>query len=471
MKLQATLLPLLLLCSNLILARGSSNNIHVTTPTSSTSSVTAVSPPSITTETSSAASTVGGGGTNPVFQLAGYVKDSFVRMKDGTVQLYTNHQRCKSIRSKQKLYLEQKSLSLPENEQKAAKKYSMSAGGITYEEFDFLQKGKEDRGRLANMVFMMVFAPNFVPYAFMFFPDMLPSSFSMSVSSRSGMNFSKWDMISRERAHAVLQTMIDVERSARVAPLISNLNPFGKGRVRRNMEKMENMGHACGALLSADEATGRNGAELVMKVLEDEIYSKEEPNKGRTALTFLPKSIVKGLGRAMDAPSSNSFLPTFLVRGKVLNNLSQIKDSDEFIVDQNINLNSLDMDLLQDACNKRLIGGPGCTKGDMVEGLSSWMDLTVKKPQEKVNGNSGKCCYNGNLARVALLCYNAIDGARDARASSFLPRLMYQGQMYSSLNKNVQINSDSRKGQPQIKGGGKSSNESPSSTGGRRWFK
>ena len=123
-------------------------------------------------------SSSGDSGTNPVFQLAGYVKDSFVRMKDGSVQLYTNHKKCNEIRSKQKEYLEKIASTLPKEEQKAAKKYYPSAGGITYEEFDFLQKGKEDRGRLANTVFMMVFAPNFVPYAFMFFPDMLPSSFS-----------------------------------------------------------------------------------------------------------------------------------------------------------------------------------------------------------------------------------------------------------------------------------------------------
>ena len=475
MRAFSSIIPLLLICSNNVVSglrsrSKLSTNLHLVEHTSAVSS-SVVEPPTspITTGDTSpvqaAAAGSGGTGTNPIFQLAGYVKDSFVRMKDGSVQLYTNHKRCKSIRQKQKLFLEQAALTLPEQQQKAAKKYHMSAGGITYEEFDFLQKGKEDRGRLANMVFMMVFAPNFVPYAFMFFPDMLPSSFQMPMNSATA-NFSKWDMMSRERAHAVLQTMIDVERSARVAPMMSNLNPFGKGRTKRNMEKMDRLGHACGALLSADGAKGRNGAELVMNVLEDEIYSVEEPNKGRTALTFLPKSIVKGLGKALDAPSSSlSFLPTFLVRGKVLNNLSQIKAADEFLVAQNVDLTTLDNEMLQDACSKRLIGGPGCTKEEMVQGLSSWVDLAVRRPIEKTK-QSGKS-YNGNLARVALLCYNAVDGARDARASSYLPRLMYQGQLYSNLKSNVVANSDSRRSQSQ------STDESskPESSTGRKWFK
>ena len=379
-----------------------------------------------------------GSGTNPIFQLAGYIKDSFVRMKDGSAQLYTNHKRCNDIRTKQRAFLANAASSLPLSEQKAAMKYRTSAGGITYEEFDFLQKGKEDRGRLANIVFMMVFAPNFVPYAFMFFPEMLPSPFSMQMAAKGP--FNKWDMISNERAHSVLQTMIDVERSARVAPMMSNLNPFGKGKTKRMMERMDKLAHACGALLSADNAAGPNGADLVLKVLEEEIYTAEKPKKDRTSLTIVPKPIIKGLGRALEAPSSSQFLPAFLVRGKVLNILTQITASDEFLVDQNIDLNGLSTDLLQEACSKRLIGGPGRTNKEMIDALSSWLELSVRQPSEKLGRKP--LHYNGNLARVALLSYNAIDAARDSRASSFLPRVMYQGQLYSNASTRVENKSE-----------------------------
>jgi hypothetical protein len=433
MKLSINFLVTCILCSTTPVAIAST----------ATSPNTVVVPPPPAVSSSSG----GGGGSNPVFQLAGYVKDSFVRMKDGTVQLYTNHQRCNTIRAKQKEYLQSYVSSLPsstpEKELKAASKYRMNAGGISYEEFDFLQKGKEDRGRLANIAFMMVFAPNFVPYAFMFFPEMLPSSFNMPPANTNlpggagGIPPTKWDLLSRERSHAVLQTLIDVERSARVAPLISNLNPFGKGKTRRMMEKMDRLGQTCGALLAADGASGTQGAELIMKVLEDEIYTTDQPKKDRTALTIIPKVVMKGLGKALEAPSSSlAFMPTFLLRGKVLNTLMLITASDEFLVDQNIDLNTLSSDLLQDACSKRLIGGPGRTNEEMIHGLSSWLELSVKRPAEKVkqsgtSTSTSSLHYNGNLARAALLSYNAVDGARDARASSFLPRLMFQGQLYS----------------------------------------
>eukprot|EP00957_Ditylum_brightwellii_P159421 12135408-Ditylum_brightwellii.AAC.1 len=84
-----------------------------------------------------------GGGGNPIVQLAGYVKDSVVRMKDGTVELYTNHQKCNEIRSKQQLYAK-----LHDIKGKAA---IAKAGGISYAEFDFLQRGKEDRSKLTQL--------------------------------------------------------------------------------------------------------------------------------------------------------------------------------------------------------------------------------------------------------------------------------------------------------------------------------
>lgn len=377
----------------------------------------------------------GGGGGNPIAQLAGYVKDSFVRMKDGSIQLYSNHKRCNEIRTKQKDHLAAIAAKFPPNspEQKAASKYRNNAGGISYEDFNFLVKGKDDRSKLANIVFMMFFSPNFVPYAFMFFPEMLPSPFAMP--SKQAMPFSKLENISRERTHAVLQTMINLEKSSRVPPMLSNMNPFGKGKTRRTMEKMDLLGRQAGGLLVANNANGSKGAELVLKVLKDEIYTDEKPKNNN--LQDLPKPLVKGLGRALEAPSFNSLLPGFFVRGKIVNNLKQIEMADEFLVNENVNLNSLSTDLLEETCSARLIGGPGRSNDEMVEGLEAWLDLAVRQPKE-ITKENGKNC-NANLLRTALLSYNALDGARDGRAASYLPRLLFQGQMYSSNNDNAQI--------------------------------
>ena len=366
---------------------------------------------------------------NPVGQLAGYLKDSVVRMKDGSVQLYSNHKRCNDIRTKQRSYLSLAAATLPENEQKAAMKYNVSAGGISYEEYNFLGKGKEDRGKLANIMFMMVFSPNFVPYAFMFFPEMLPSPFAKPMKNM-GLPHTKWHEISRERTHAVVQTLLDLEKAARIAPMISNINPFGKGKTRRMMEQMDRLGHDIGGLLLANDATGARGAELALKVLKDEIYTIEKPKKNHANLVSFPNAVVNGLGRALEAPSFNTLIPTFIVRGKVLNALKKIETADQFLVAQNIDLNSLSPDLLQEACSDRLIGGLGPSEDEMVERLESWLDTTVREPEKIVKKTGAH--YNGNFARATLLCYNLLDGTRDGASASYLPRLLFQGQMSSS---------------------------------------
>ena len=66
----------------------------------STISVKPAMPPPLASATAAAAAADAGaaasssGGSNPVFALAGFLKDQLVRMKDGTVECYTNHKRC-----------------------------------------------------------------------------------------------------------------------------------------------------------------------------------------------------------------------------------------------------------------------------------------------------------------------------------------------------------------------------------------
>ena len=89
-------------------------------------------------------------------------------------------------------------------------------------------------------------------------------------------------------------------------------------------------------------------------------------------------------------------------------------------------VDSISSDLLAEACSARLIGGPGWTDNERREALSSWLREVEVDPREAAKG--GKVHFNGNLARAALMCYNAVDGTRDVRADSSLMRAMYQGQ-------------------------------------------
>lgn len=347
---------------------------------------------------------------------------------------------------------------MPANERRRAPKYYPTAGGITYAEFDFLQKGKDDRNKVMQLGFMMVYASRFVPYAFMFFPDMLPSPFRTGVAAaeekRLGLGggaMAKWDTISRERAHAVLSTMLAIERDARVPSKLLKLNPFGHTAAKKTMAQLEEVGNYGAALLATQGLSGVPGAETIVTVLRDQIYTPAdvEPRgilsrRDRTGIKEVPKVIVRGVARLIDAPHFNGLLPGFLLKGKVLNHLQILSDADEFLVSQNVDLDTLSGDLLLEACNRRLIGGANHSEETLRAGLASWLNLSVKEPT-KVVGKTG-LEYNANLARLSLLCYHAVDGARDARASSYLPRLMFQGQVKGALR-------ESARQEREVKGG------------------
>ena len=360
----------------------------------------------------------GGGGKNPVVALAGFVKDQVVRMKDGTIELYTNYKKCNDIRSKQKEF----AVSAGQVRREA------TTGGITYAEYDFLQRGKDDRTKLGSLLFMMFFAPNFLPYAIMFNPGMMPSPFKVPPRTGGAMEETRWEAISRQRTHAVIGAMMDMEKSARVAPAMAKMNPFGGAKTKRNMERIDQMAHTGGTLLAASGASGLQGGAYILSLLSDKLYkaSAEPFTKKETQLVSVPKPIIKGLASAIAAESPPSGLfPNFILRGQVVNHIQKVAMADEFLFKQDIDLTTISGDLLLEACNLRLIGGPGRSDDELREGLKQWLNAVVAEPKVQTDANMQ---YNSNLARAALMGYNAVDGARDDRSSSYLPRLLFQGQ-------------------------------------------
>jgi len=231
---------------------------------------------------------------NLMIQLGQYLVDSFARAKDGTVQLYANHRRCNQIREKQRQYRFSKTAQhtsqyqgqgLGQGQESPSAKHIKPNLGITYDEFLFLQQGKEDRGKLANILFMMVFAPNFVPYAFMFFPDMLPSPFSPmqqqkqqqqqqklgnivspeahhtktflvspsldknTAASSTGI-YKYHDALSRQQTHVVVSTLLELEKNSCTASFWDSLNPFGKNKTKKKLDELDEMNNQVALFLT-----------------------------------------------------------------------------------------------------------------------------------------------------------------------------------------------------------------------------
>jgi hypothetical protein len=338
--------------------------------------------------------------------------------------MWKNHGRCNEIRSKQKQHRDILQARW-ENEgltnQEIKQKLRGVNGGITYDEYTFLIKGKEDRGKLTQLIFLSWGAPRFLPYALMFYPEMLPSAFAPQRS-----NSDRMETLSRQRSHAVIRTLMNIENDAKVAPALAKINIFGKKQQQRAMEEMQRINQIAGSLFVTPVKNQTEGAELLLKMLEDAIYSEVDFNNRSKRLVTIPKSIVKGLAQTLEGNSVlDGVLPHFVARGKVLNHIKKVTDSDEFLVNESIHLEQLGKQRLLEACKDRLIGGVGRSDEEMRESLADWLEQVVVRPSDRVQ-QTGEF-YNSNMARAAMMCCHAMHAAKDERSASYLPRLLFQG--------------------------------------------
>jgi hypothetical protein len=391
-----------------------------------------LSHPSLTAASSAATAKTTGVG-NSVSQLVGFAKDAVGRFADNSRELWSNHGRCNDIRAKQRDYREKVKKQWEFEEQgltpEALKKRLQGVnGGITYDDFVFLEKGREDRGKIVNLMGVAWIAPRLFPYALMYGPGMLPSPFARLPDASA--KETKLGKLSRERSHTVIKTLLNMEQQAKVIPASAKLNPlnmFAGGKQQKNLDKMTTLVQATAKAISTPGTRNAVGAGLVLNSLEDKLYKAEQLTKGEKRLVSVANPILKGLIECIEGPSLFSIVtPTFVTRGKICNQLKKIADADEFLVKQKVDLDSLSTASLLEACSDRMIGGPGRSDEELRQGLADWLKLAVSQPKNRVE-QTGEV-YNENLARTALLSYYALDGARDVRSASHLPRLLFQGQ-------------------------------------------
>jgi len=371
-------------------------------------------------------------GANPVAQMAGYVKDSVVRTVDGVGLLWKNYGRCNEIRAKQRDHRErlqeQWEMEGSMTKEQVKEKLKTINGGISYDEYAFLIKGKEDRGKLMNVGFLMWGAPRYLPYALMFYPDMLPSPFSPTKGGAG--RETVMEKISRQRTHAVIKTLINLENEAKAVPALAKINIFGKKKQELRMDDMQKLGKNAAQIFATPGAYGTVGAKMCLDNLDHLIYQQDEFSRSEKRLVDVPKAILTGVTLAVDGPSPlNNFLPNFMRRGKVISHIKKISDGDEFLVGEAIDLSTIGSAHLFEACTERFIGGPGRSDDELRESLGEWLKLSVVQPTARVQ-ETGQF-YNSNMAYLALLCYFGLDASRDARSTSYLPRLLFQGQKKS----------------------------------------
>lgn len=429
------LFVLLLLCGTCV-GTGSRNMVRMVSATSSTSESSTMTTPILSsTETASVSEPSSGSASkNPIGAVVGYVKNSITRTVNGCGELWANYGTCNDIRAKIKVHQDalkddwvRRGL-YEANSKELKQKLQETIGGITYDEYVFLQKGKEDRSKVMSLAFLSVGAPRFLPYALMFQPDMLPTPLKPPKDEATGETF--LEKQSRERSGAIIQMLLNLEKEARTIPLTARLNVFGRAKQEEKLKSMQNVNHEIENFLEHTGVQSRQGARKLLERLEPFLYSHEEFPRDVNRISQMPMSITKGIGNALLGEGFLTNLsPAFMQRGRLIGHLKKIAEADSFLVEAQVDLSTLTPESLREACSERFIGSPGMCNTDLISTLEDWLTLVEQEPGQRQEMSSSTLYYNGNLARTALMSYYALQGTQDDGATCKLPRLLYRGNM------------------------------------------
>ena len=106
---------------------------------------------------------------------------------------------------------------------------------IPYCDFQFLETGREDRGKVTTLAFWTFFQPKNLYWVIMLNPGMLPGPFKASMERSVQKR-----VVQQMRGNAVLRTMMEVEVGGNMAIKAGGfkLNPFGGGAAIKLKEKL-----------------------------------------------------------------------------------------------------------------------------------------------------------------------------------------------------------------------------------------
>ena len=338
---------------------------------------------------------------------------------EATKNSWRAHSRCNQIRAKQRNFrdsLRQEWQDLGANEKDISMRLKTNNGGISYEEFEFLQRGNEDRTKVLQIGFVALCWPKVFPVVLTWFPGLLPSHFDRPIFSAGE---TKLEAQSRERSHAVLNMILKIEKECRITK--KGLAQFFAGKQGRlQLLRLQRLEGTITDILTM----GSLEPGTVLDSIEDEIYLPEKPKGGKAP--SIPTSLVKCFNFVISGRSGffDNLAADFLAQGQVVNQLRKVTEGDEFIVNQGICLETLSTKSIVDACNARLIGTLGRSEDEMRQQLKLWLEYAAIIPNRRVQ-TSGEY-FNGNVARSALMVYFALNAVRDERCASALPRLLYK---------------------------------------------
>lgn len=340
------------------------------------------------------------------------IRSKLGEIANGTMEMWENYGKCRSILAKQAAYRKERRQELPKDMPwlEVRRKLAADNGGISFEEYSFLTKEARERKKIWDIMFMCMVVKSPFPFIYVAtkYPYLLPGPLARC--------FKETDMTSmaRERSHTVMRTIIDVEKDLN-SPMRSRLN-------KRLLDCFFQASHK---IRKYPKSFGGTGASIVLKEFDTILYKDTPFSRQESSLVGVPATIVTGLQICVHGGTNflYSSLPNVIKRGAVVSYAKHLAKGDEFLVGQKVDLKSLSTNVLRDACNERMIRSWGMNDKELRRELQSWLNLAVIQPKTRVEKTNSY--FNENLARAVLMGYHAVDSIRHpASLPTFLHSVM-----------------------------------------------
>ena len=311
-----------------------------------------------------------------------------VRTVVGCKTMWTNHGKCNDLRAQIKAYRNQirrdwqakgyfdavvdrtpaTSVDAEQLQKRRTKLLNQEldqlVGGISYADFVFLQKGKQDRSKLLNLCFLSFGAPKILPYMLMFNPDLLPSPLQLppdvepeptqpQTSSAAAAPMvrstntnhkveSMGEKLARQRSTLIVETLLQLEKDAREIPALAKLNIFGRKQQEQRRQSIQSLNQGIADWLMVGQkstpTTDSGPARLLQEYVRPFLVrTTHDFTRLEQRLGTLPKPVVRGLSQLVVPGGGgggflSQFTPHFLVRGQLVTHLQNLEQADRFVL-------------------------------------------------------------------------------------------------------------------------------------------
>ncbi|GMI15224.1 hypothetical protein TrVE_jg237 [Triparma verrucosa] len=350
--------------------------------------------------------------TNMIKGFVQGIGATLTKGRRATTQLWTNYNLVKDIRSR----------------------YKSDATSVSYDEFSLMQRGVEDRWKVLNVMSLMFFASDVAPYALMFYPTMLPSTFSSrfyvpaegeeTQTGPSPAYIQELVQSDLNRAHAVVESMLSLERSCVKPSFLEGLNPFGKSASQKKMSSLRSVSQIVKNMMHLKP-------QNALAELEQFAFHPDPTSRKVQRFAHAPKPLISGLAKCNNVGVGPIPLPNFMLRAQLVKHMDKLESYDSYLLSQ-LSKSPDFLDTLSASCiielgSDRCVLSTSHSVRDVREGVRTWLENAGRQEGYEGVVVEERRRFVKVLGKAIMLGVNCVQGVREERGESELVREMFRG--------------------------------------------